>query len=299
VLRLIYLILISLIPLSSGWGIDSPSKAGGVISSFSIPDNWVGSILPTGYRHRGLVPARSELHGYQINANDAKDLAKADLIVGLSPEIEPWLADWIKANHRENATLWLALEANPNHLSIGKQSTPDPHIWTDPKLVLKIIEKLRKKLQILYPNASMQDTYSQLVKDVMVVDNTLERAFGIIPVNQRRIITQHANLGPFAHRYGLIVASTILQSASTEAADPSAKQFSLLLETIRSQGVRVVVVDDGQNDAIAQQLCRDTGIPPPLPLSFEFLEPTGTEGDTWAGMMLKNGRKLQAALLKP
>jgi len=298
VLRLTFLVLIFLSPLP-GWGDDSPSKAGGVISSFTIPDDWVSYILPAGYRHRSLVPERSELHGYQINANDARDLAKADLIVGLSPELEPWLADWIKANRREDATLWLTLEAKPTLQAKGKQSAPDPHVWTDPIQVLKIIEKLREKLQSLYPQASMEDGYNQLVKDVIAVDNILGRSFALIPINQRRIITQHANLGPFAHRYGLTVASTILQSTSTEAADPSAKQFSKLLETIRIQGVRVVVVDDGQNDAIAQQLCRDTGLPPPLQLSFEFLEPKGLEGGTWAGMMLRNGRILQAALLKP
>ena len=297
-LRLTYLILILLSPLP-GWGNDSPSKAGGVISSFTIPGDWVASILPAPYRHRSLVPERSELHGYQINATDARDLAKAELIVGLSPELEPWLADWVKANHREDATLWLTLESKPTIQAIGNQTAPDPHVWTDPILVLKIIGKLRDKLQSLYPQASMEDSYNQLVKDVIAVDNILRSSFALIPAKQRRIITQHANLGPFAHRYGLTVASTILQSTSTEAADPSAKQFSQLLETIRSQGVRVVVVDDGQNDTIAQQLCRDAGIPPPLQLSFEFLEPTGLEGGTWASMMLRNGRKLQAALLKP
>ncbi len=297
-LRLTYLILILLSPLP-GWGNDSPSKAGGVISSFTIPGDWVASILPAPYRHRSLVPERSELHGYQINATDARDLAKAELIVGLSPELEPWLADWVKANHREDATLWLTLESKPTIQAIGNQTAPDPHVWTDPILVLKIIGKLRDKLQSLYPQASMEDSYNQLVKDVIAVDNILRSSFALIPAKQRRIITQHANLGPFAHRYGLTIASTILQSTSTEAADPSAKQFSQLLETIRSQGVRVVVVDDGQNDTIAQQLCRDAGIPPPLQLSFEFLEPKGLEGGTWASMMLRNGRKLQAALLKP
>lgn len=291
-------LILTLSPLSC-FSVKEGGETRGVISSFTIPDNWVGSILPAGYRHRSLVPARSELHGYQINAHDAQDLTKAALIVGLSPELEPWLADWIKANHREDATLWLATEANLSDRPIGNPIVPDPHIWTDPSLVLKVVVKLRQKLQISYPQVNMENAYNQLVEDIKFVDNTLNSAFTLIPANQRRIVTQHANLGPFAHRYGLIISSTILKSTSTEAADPSAKQFSQLLETIRREGVRVVVVDDGQNDTIAQQLCRDTGIPPPLPLSFEFLEPTGTEGDTWAGMMLKNGRKLQTALLKP
>ena len=77
---------------------------------------------------------------------------------------------------------------------------------------------------------------------------------------------------------------------------PSARHFSELLALIRKEGIRVIVTDAGQSDAFARRLAEDAGLPPPLSLSFEYLEPAGRAGDTWTGMMLRNGRRLHEAL---
>jgi hypothetical protein len=45
-------------------------------------------------------------------------------------------------------------------------------------------------------------------------------------------------------------------------------------------------------------LTEDAGLPPPVSLSFEYLEPPGQPGDTWTSMMLANGKQLHQALLK-
>ena len=109
-------------------------------------------------------------------------------------------------------------------------------------------------------------------------------------------MTQHANLSHFADSYGLRIPRTILASSSAESADPSARHFSEILALIRREGIRVIVTDAGQSDAFAQRLAEDAGLPPPLSLSFEYLEPAGRPGDTWVGMMLLNGRRLHEAL---
>jgi ABC-type Zn uptake system ZnuABC Zn-binding protein ZnuA len=67
---------------------------------------------------------------------------------------------------------------------------------------------------------------------------------------------------------------------------------------IRKQKIHVVVSDQGQSDAFARRLTEDAGLPPPLSLSFEYLEPIGQPGDTWTSMMLTNGKRLHQALLK-
>ena len=66
---------------------------------------------------------------------------------------------------------------------------------------------------------------------------------------------------------------------------------------IRKQKICVIVTDAGQNEAFARRLTEDAGLPPPLSLSFEYLEPLGQPGDTWASMMLTNGKRLHQALL--
>ena len=63
--------------------------------------------------------------------------------------------------------------------------------------------------------------------------------------------------------------------------------------------MRVIITDEGQNETLARRLAKDAAIPAPLALSFEYLEPRGQDGDSWASMMRRNAQRLHAALMTP
>ena len=265
-----------------------------VVSSFTIISDWVQVVAGKQVELVNLVPSHSETHGYQLNARNARDLRRARLIVGMSPALEPWLEAWAKANARTDRLLWLFDDRKPTHPSHAHSS--DPHAWTDPAEAKKMTRLLADRLAGLLPKEKLEASYGQYVKEIDRVDEELRRLFTNLPVERRNLVTQHANLGHFAGSYGLRVAKTILTSSSAESADPSARHFSELLALIRSEGIRVIVTDAGQSDAFAQRLAEDAGLPPPLALSFEYLEPAGHPCDSWTGMMLHNGRRLHEAL---
>ena len=272
---------------------DEPGKPL-VVSSFTIVTDWVQVIAGKEVELVNLVPSHSETHGYQLNARNARDLRRASLIVGMSPTLEPWLEAWAKANARTDRLLWLFDDREPAHRNHAHSS--DPHAWTDPAEVKKMTRLLAGRLGRLLPQEKMEASYDQYVKEIEKVDEELRRLFATLPADRRNLITQHANLGHFAGSYGLRIAKTILTSSSAESADPSARHFSELLALIRREGIRVIVTDAGQSDAFAQRLAEDAGLPAPLALSFEYLEPSGHPCDSWTGMMLHNGRRLHEAL---
>ncbi len=265
-----------------------------VVSSFTIIENWVQVIGDKQFELVNLVPSHSETHGYQLSARNARDLRRASLIVGMSPTLEPWLEAWAKSNGRETQVLWLFDDRDTGHN--GHAHCSDPHAWTNPAEVKKMTLILAKRLGALTTPASTETSYRQYVKEIDRVDEELRRLFSTLPAGRRNLVTQHANLSHFAQSYGLRIARTILTSSSAESADPSARHFSELLALIRREGIRVIVTDAGQSDAFAQRLAEDAGLPAPLALSFEYLEPAGRPGDTWVGMMLHNGRRLHEAL---
>lgn len=265
-----------------------------VVSSFTIIYDWVQTIGGKEFEAINIIPPRSEAHGFQLNPHQAKDLRRASLIVGMSPDFEPWLAAWGKANGRSDTILWLN---EPN----GQQGQPNrpvnPHAWTDPANARTMVKALAARLSKISGSNKTQVAYGQYVKEIDRVHSRLDKLFGELPPANRALIAHHANLDLFAQRYGLTVAGTILANGSAESADPSVRHFSALLALIRKQKIRVVVTDEGQNDAFARRLTEDAGLPPPLALSFEYLEPAGQPGDTWVSMMLTNGQRLQQALL--
>ena len=287
--------LLCLLAISSAGHLNAAEPAKPlVVSSFTIIADWLQVIGGQRFELVNLVPSHSETHGYQLNARNARDLRRASLIVGMSPTLEPWLEDWAKANDRSARLLWLFDERKAVHK--GHTHCSDPHAWTNPAEVKKMVRALATRLGELGSAKDSENSYNQYVKEIDRVDEELRRLFATLPAAQRNLVTQHANLGHFAESYGLRIARTILTSSSAESADPSARHFSELLALIRREGIRVIVTDAGQSDAFAQRLAEDAKLPPPLSLSFEYLEPTGRPGDTWVGMMLLNGRRLHEAL---
>lgn len=281
------------------WWAPCPAQAPAkprVISSFTVIQDWVQTVGGEGVEVLNLVPSRSEAHGYQLNPRNAQDLRRADLIVAMSPDLEPWLAAWCEANGKADQVLWLHPKETGRGHSHGGHA--NPHAWTDPIEVSKMIATLAQQLEKVRTGFDFQTPANQYLIEVKRVDAELAALFAPIPPAQRLFLAQHANLDLLAARYGLTVAGTILPHGSAESADPSARHISNLLTLIREKGVRVIVTDEGQNDTLARRLTEDAGLPPPLRLSFESLSPSGQPGDTWSGMMLTNGRRLQQALLQ-
>jgi ABC-type Zn uptake system ZnuABC Zn-binding protein ZnuA len=268
----------------AGWAQSEPQ----VVSSFTIPNEWVGQVTSRKTAHSALIPSGGELHGYALNATDSRTLARAKLIVGINPELEPWLADWAQANRREKDLLWLY----PDPLPSGS------HLWTVPAEVKRMITRLKKGLDSAGIEIS-ESAVGQLLKDVDAVEKDVRDTFAPLPPHARQFVTQHPGLESFAEAFGLKVAGSILQCSSAESADPSAKHYANLLKSIRTQKVRVILSDEGQNLAAAQQLAKDAGLKAPTAVSFEYLQKPGTPGDTWASMMRLNARKLADALQQP
>lgn len=292
--RLLRFILCSVLLSSAAFVAAAEPAKPLVVSSFTIIADWVQVIGDKQFEQVNLVPSHSETHGYQLSARNARELRRASLIVGMSPTLEPWLEAWAKANDRTPRLLWLFDDGKGDHP--GHTHGSDPHAWTDPAEVKKMTRTLATRLGAVGSAESIEISYNQYVKEVERVDAELRRLFATLPANRRSLVTQHANLGHFAESYGLKIARTILTSSSAESADPSARHFSELLALIRREGIRVIVTDAGQSDIFARRLAEDAGLPPPLSLSFEYLEPAGRPGDSWTGMMLLNGRRLHEAL---
>jgi ABC-type Zn uptake system ZnuABC Zn-binding protein ZnuA len=256
-----------------------------VVSTFTVPDDWVARLTHPKTHHFSLISSGGELHGYTLSAVDARRLAQAKVIVGINPQLEPWLAEWAQANPQTKTVLWL----HPEPLTSGD------HLWTVPAEVKRMVLRLKQGLQASGVDIS-EDNYSQLLKDISMVEKDLQEAFACLTPDAKVFVTQHPGLEGFAGAFGLKVAGSILESASAESADPSAKRYSELLKLIRTRGIKVITVDEGQNQAFAQRLAADAGLPPPISLGFEFLQKPGTPGDSWSTMMRLNGRKLAQAL---
>jgi hypothetical protein len=257
-----------------------------ITSSFTIIDYWVERLLTDSAAiHQSIIPSGGELHGYQLSPSDSLKLSKSRIIIGLNPQSEPWLNDWIKANNRSSSVIW-----------INEKFSQVSHPWMSPSATKAMVKTLHEGL--MTHKLSSEANLSQLLTEIDNVDVTVTKLFSTIPQNRRIIITQHPSLSAFAEAFNLEVAGSIVECPDAESADPSAQNYSQLLKLIKTKNIRVIICDAGQNNRAAQQLAKDAKIAPPLPISIEYLEKGGAPGDTWPSMMIINASKISEALKK-
>ena len=254
-----------------------------VTCSFTIPADWVQNLCGQDVKIQTLAGPNTDLHEFQPGPAAARAVLSADLIVGIDPLLEPWLNELVISNHLSDKVIWLG------KLWISDKSPQkgDPHIWTDPKIVQILVEKLADACAQLNGVdrtnlATQKDAY---LKSIQKLDQTLSADFLKIPAEQRVVITHHNNFSRFAERYGIKVAGVILDSSSTEAADPSAKHLARLIQQVRTEHVSLIICDRGERAPAAQLLARETGLPPPIAINLDSLDKLGTRGGTWLGMM--------------
>lgn len=257
-----------------------------ITSSFTIIDYWVEKLLtdPAAI-HQSIIPSGGELHGYQLSPSDSLKLSKSRIIIGLNPQSEPWLNDWMKANNRSSSVIW-----------INEKFSQVSHPWMSPAATRAMVKTLHEGL--MAHKLSSEANLNQLLTEINDIDVTVTKLFSTIPQNRRIIITQHPSLSAFAEAFNLEVAGSIVECPDAESADPSAQNYSQLLKLIKTKNIRVIICDAGQNNRAAQQLAKDAKIAPPLPITIEYLEKGGTPGDTWPSMMIINASKISEALKK-
>jgi ABC-type Zn uptake system ZnuABC Zn-binding protein ZnuA len=275
--------LITLGGLFLGLYVDARAQ---ITSSFTIIDYWVGKLLTEpGAIHQSIIPSGGELHGYQLTPSDSLKLSKSRVIIGLNPYSETWLNDWIKANNRSASIIW-----------INEKFSQVSHPWMSPAVSKAMVKTLHDGLMIR--KLSSEVNLNQVLAEIRNAELSVVREFATVPESRRIIITQHPNLSAFAEAFNLEVAGSIIESPEAESADPSAQKYSQLLKLIKARNIRVITCDAGQNNRVAQQLAKDAKINPPLPLTVEYLEKSGTPGDTWPSMILTNAQKISEALKK-
>jgi len=174
----------------------------------------------------------------------------------------------------------------------------DPHAWLDPQLALQMVLAIDANLAELAPDraADFQRNRRAYLEALIELDEWAEQELAAVPVERRLLINHHDNLRYFGRRYGFFTPASILGSTTTESADPSAKQFTELIELIRVHRAPAVFVDATANPRLARQLAREAGLPPPVTLHTGNL--TGPQGPapTYLDLMRANVQSVAEAL---
>ncbi|MCL4860506.1 MAG: zinc ABC transporter substrate-binding protein [Caldilineaceae bacterium] len=172
----------------------------------------------------------------------------------------------------------------------------DPHTWTAVPNVIHWVEIIEHALGELDPaNAEVYESAATAyLAELEALDNEIAAAVAAIPVENRKLVTDHETFGYFAARYGFEVIGSVIPSFSTLAA-PSAQELAALQRQIEAEGVKAIFVGSTVNPSLAGQIADDVGVQV-VPLYADSLsDPTGP-APTYIDMMRYNVTAIVAAL---
>jgi len=133
-------------------------------------------------------------------------------------------------------------------------ATPDPHIWTSPRLIKQQAATVRDALIALQPEGRgrFEAGYAAYARDLDALDAQLRQ--WLAGKAGQRFMVFHPSWGYLADEYGLQQIAI-----EVEGKEPSPKALARIIERAKSDGIRVVFVQPQFSRNAAQQVARAIG----------------------------------------
>lgn len=268
--------LLLLIPLLVILGILSSCKARTSPTSTGLRVVATTSILADVVRQVGgdrvqvttLVPVGVDEHSYQPAPLDIAAVADAGLVfkvgLGLEGFLDPIIQNAGKKVNIVDVSEGIKVKSfsQPGQADGHNEGfTGDPHVWMDPQNVVVWVRNISAALEKLDPDhaSTYQKNSENYIRSLNELDGWISEQTKALPLEKRRIVTDHMLFGYFAEKYGFEVIGAIIPSYSTSA-QPSAKELAALEDAIREFDVKVILVGNTLNPAVASRVAEDTGI---------------------------------------
>ena len=255
---------------------------------------------------KNITPAGAEPHDYEPTAQDIARIEKSDLLI-LNGGVEAW-GDKIKDNLKDkNVEIIVAGDGLLNQqLTEQGKIAQDPHIWLDPTLAKKEVEKIKDGFIKKDPNnSSYYETNTKQLEDKLgQLDNTFKQ--GLSNCEKKDLVTSHAAFGYLASRYGL---NQVPISGLSPDQEPSPKQLADVSNFAKKNNIKYIffesLVSPKLSETIANEVGAKTLVLDPLEgLSDDEINKFATSqgsvvksGKDYFSVMQDNLKNLQVALV--
>lgn len=301
--RPVWLILVIVFGLSSCGGRSGGEGDAGlsVVATTTIIGDLVRQVAGGNASVEVLMPVGADPHDFQASAAQIATVNQADLVVVNGLGLEEGLQDALHAAESDGV---LVLEVGPllKPLPLGQadegdgHGADDPHVWFDPIRMASAARLVAEVFETVDPDGGWAARADAYASDLTTADQRISELFSGVPAERRKLVTSHDSLGYLADRYDFEVVGVVIPGGST-LSDPSSEELAQLIDTIRSEGVRVIFAETTQSssivEAVGYELGEDITI---VDLYTDSLGEPGSGADTLVAMLTTNAERIAGAL---
>jgi zinc/manganese transport system substrate-binding protein len=279
-----------------------------VVATFTIVGELVESIGGADVAVTTLVGPDQDVHGFEPTPNEAKAVAGAGIIFASGLGLESWLPGMLESTRSQARVVELSQgiaarevgheHHDHEHHHHHHHGDYDPHVWHDVLHVIHQAEGVRDALSEAAPEhaAKFASRAAAYIDELRSLHQWVQSRIDNIPLEDRKIVTGHDCFGYFAARYGVTVAGVAIDSFSTGAGEPSAREMAKLVDRIRSSGVKAIFGENIHDNRIVSRVAEAAGVNLAPSLYTGALGPKGSPAETYDKMMRHNVEAMVTAM---
>ena len=223
-------------------------------------------------------------------------MSNADLVVSNGLGLEEGLQQHLDRAAAAGAPMLVAgemVDVVP-YSSGDAKGTPDPHFWTDPAAMIKVVDALEDSAGQIdgIDKEKLSASAAAYRQQLTALDQEMTTAFAGLPRERRALVTNHHVFGYLAARFDFTVIGAVIPGGTTLAA-PSAADLRELSEAIRTADVPTIFADSSQPDRLVQVLASEAGVKVQVSELFtESLTRPDGAAPTYLDMMRVNTQRI-------
>ncbi len=307
-MKRILMLIVALALFGSACG--SEAVGGGdrplVIVSTTVLGDIVAKTAGEAVQVEVLMPIGADPHDFSPSARQAARLRQAALVVANGVGLEEGLLDVIEAAESDGVTVirvgdlldpqeFVAGPAGEDDHTPGNTDSGDgvhgldPHVWMDPVRMAEAVDLIAERLSTTV-GVDVSESAGRYRARILALHEEIAEMIGKVPIEHRKMVTNHFSYGYYADRYGLTLLGTVIPAA-TSGAETSAADFAALVDLLEQEEVSVVFASTTEPTALADALAEEIGSEVKvIKLHTGSLGEVGSGAETYLDMMRTSTR---------
>jgi ABC-type Zn uptake system ZnuABC Zn-binding protein ZnuA len=232
-----------------------------------------------------IVPAGAHVEEYEPRPDDAKRMSEAKLVITNGLDLDKWVEPLLR-NAKSGTPVVVVTDGLPD-------LDGNPHMWFDPSLARRYVDKIRDALIALDPAGRDVYTTSALrySQELVALEADLKAKVATIPSDRRRLVTSHDAFPYFAKAFGFEIVGFAQPEPDKM---PSAGELADLIDKVKAAKVPAIFSEAGVSPQLAETIAKETGakVITDLPTDSLLERPA----DSYIGLMHVVVDKIVAAL---
>jgi ABC-type Zn uptake system ZnuABC Zn-binding protein ZnuA len=232
-----------------------------------------------------IVPAGAHVEEYEPRPDDAKRMSEASVVVTNGLDLDKWVEPLLR-NAKSGTPVVTVTDGLPD-------IEENPHMWFDPSLARRYVDKIRDALVALDPAG--KDAYTanamKYSEQLVSLEAELKVKVATIPADRRKLVTSHDAFPYFAKAFGFEIVGFAQPEPDKM---PSAGELAELIDKVKAAKVPAIFSESGVSPQLAETIAKETGAKVIADLPTDSL--LDKPADSYIGLMRLVVDKIVAAL---